>query len=63
MTAMKKILIPLIASLFFPLLAPAESACPSQVITGHPHTRLLHGRHMETLLALDLNWLRRLPSN
>jgi len=33
---MKRILVPLIASLLFPLLARAEPACPSLVITGHP---------------------------
>jgi polar amino acid transport system substrate-binding protein len=33
---MKKILMPLIAALVLPLLARAESACPSLVITGHP---------------------------
>lgn len=33
---MKKILMPLIAALVFPLLARAESACTSLVIAGHP---------------------------
>jgi polar amino acid transport system substrate-binding protein len=33
---MKKLLALLIASLIFPLLAQAESVCPSLVITGHP---------------------------
>lgn len=35
-TAMKKILILLIASLFLPLVARADSSCRSLVITGHP---------------------------
>lgn len=33
---MKSLLASLLASLLFPLLAQAESACPSLVITGHP---------------------------
>jgi polar amino acid transport system substrate-binding protein len=33
---MNKLLALLIASLIFPLLAQAESACPSLMITGHP---------------------------
>jgi polar amino acid transport system substrate-binding protein len=33
---MNKSLIPLLAALFFPVLAIAGSACPSLVITGHP---------------------------
>jgi polar amino acid transport system substrate-binding protein len=36
MAVMRKLLLLLIASLYFSSLARAESACPSLVITGHP---------------------------